>query len=86
MNQKLYQTLTTTHYEEFIQISPQHMKLSLRVGQAQEVKFKVAHALSYPVDLYYLMDLSNSMSDDRWEYHDNKTIHNNDLKGTTLSS
>ena len=41
------------------------MKLKLRVGQEEEVKFSVAQALEYPVDLYYLMDLSNSMSDDR---------------------
>lgn len=59
------ESLTTNYTEEYIQISPQHMKLRLRVGEAQEVKFQVAHALSYPVDLYYLMDLSNSMSDDR---------------------
>ena len=25
----------------------------------------ISKALNYPVDLYYLMDLSNSMSDDR---------------------
>ena len=41
------------------------MKLKLRVGQEQEFKFSVAQAQEYPVDLYYLMDLSNSMSDDR---------------------
>ena len=41
------------------------MKLKLRVGQKQEVKFSMAQAQEYPVDLYYLMDLSNSMSDDR---------------------
>ena len=29
------------------------------------VRFRVAQAKSYPVDLYYLMDLSNSMSDDK---------------------
>ena len=27
--------------------------------------FPIIKALNYPVDLYYLMDLSNSMSDDR---------------------
>ena len=41
------------------------MKLKLRGGQEQEVQFLVAQAQEYPVDLYYLMNLSNSMSDDR---------------------
>ena len=41
------------------------MKLRLRVGQEQTLRFSVAQAEQYPVDLYYLMDLSNSMSDDR---------------------
>ena len=50
---------------EFIQISPQKIKLKLRVGQTSKIRFKVANAKKYPVDLYYLMDLSNSMSDDR---------------------
>ena len=27
--------------------------------------YSVVQALNYPVDLYYLMDLSNSMTDDR---------------------
>ena len=41
------------------------MKLRLRLGQSQSVKFSVSQSQHYPVDLYYLMDLSNSMSDDR---------------------
>ena len=47
------------------QISPQHMTLRLRVGQTESVRFQVSQSQHYPVDLYYLMDLSNSMSDDR---------------------
>ena len=41
------------------------MKLRLRLGQSQSVRFRVSQSQHYPVDLYYLMDLSNSMSDDR---------------------
>ena len=41
------------------------MKLRLRLGQTQSVRFEVSQSQHYPVDLYYLMDLSNSMSDDR---------------------
>ena len=49
----------------FVQISPQLVKLKLRVGREMNLTFKVAQAKQYPVDLYYLMDLSNSMSDDK---------------------
>ena len=41
------------------------MRIKLRPGQEHNVKFLIAQAQDYPVDLYYLMDLSNSMSDDR---------------------
>ena len=41
------------------------MTLRLRVGQTESVRFQVSQSQHYPVDLYYLMDLSNSMSDDR---------------------
>ena len=41
------------------------MKLKLRVGHTESIKFQVSQSQHYPVDLYYLMDLSNSMSDDR---------------------
>ena len=58
-------SLTSTSTQEFIQISPQYAKLRLRVAQQQQLEFSVAQAREYPVDLYYLMDLSNSMSDDR---------------------
>ena len=55
-----------THEQgEFIQISPQRVRLKLRLGQKKTLTFKVAQAKKYPVDLYYLMDLSNSMSDDK---------------------
>ena len=47
------------------QVSPQRMRLEMRLGVEQTVRLEVARARQYPVDLYYLMDLSNSMSDDR---------------------
>ena len=50
---------------KFVQISPQRVRLKLRRNVKKTVKFRVAHAKQYPVDLYYLMDLSNSMVDDR---------------------
>ena len=50
---------------EIVQIAPQEINMRLRVGETTKIKFRVANAKTYPVDLYYLMDLSNSMSDDR---------------------
>nr|XP_023020007.1 integrin beta-PS-like [Leptinotarsa decemlineata] len=43
------------------QIQPQKVKLSLRKGEKYEMKFKYKIASNYPVDLYYIMDLSSSM-------------------------
>ena len=58
--------LTTDGSEDkFVQITPQRVRMRLRRGQEARLKFRVAQAKQYPVDLYYLMDLSNSMSDDR---------------------
>ena len=36
---------------KFVQISPQKIRLKLRVGQEAKVAFDVAHAKQYPVDL-----------------------------------
>uniref|UniRef100_A0A8P4G5V0 Integrin beta n=1 Tax=Dicentrarchus labrax TaxID=13489 RepID=A0A8P4G5V0_DICLA len=44
------------------QISPQKMALKLRPGTQPSVK--IQHTEDYPVDIYYLMDLSASMFDD----------------------
>jgi len=51
--------------EETVQLKPQrvHLKLKPNVPQVLNVQFR--QALDYPVDLYYLMDLSNSMADDK---------------------
>lgn len=46
------------------QISPQKMSLSLRPGSRVTFQVKVQHTEDYPVDVYYLMDLSASMIDD----------------------
>ncbi|CAH1183280.1 unnamed protein product [Phaedon cochleariae] len=43
------------------QIMPQRVRLALRRGQKHELKFRYKIAANYPVDLYYVMDLSNSM-------------------------
>ncbi|XP_055254705.1 integrin beta-6 isoform X1 [Moschus berezovskii] len=47
-----------------VQISPQSLALKLRPGLEQTLQVQVRQTEDYPVDLYYLMDLSASMDDD----------------------
>ncbi|XP_072273996.1 integrin beta-5 [Pyxicephalus adspersus] len=49
---------------DIIQVTPQSLSLSLRPGAAASFKMQVRQVEDYPVDLYYLMDLSLSMKDD----------------------
>nr|XP_003823870.1 integrin beta-2 [Pan paniscus] len=46
------------------QLSPQKVTLYLRPGQAAAFNVTFRRAKGYPIDLYYLMDLSYSMLDD----------------------
>uniref|UniRef100_A0A8D2M9M3 Integrin beta n=1 Tax=Zonotrichia albicollis TaxID=44394 RepID=A0A8D2M9M3_ZONAL len=46
------------------QITPQKVALSLRPGDRTSFRVQVRQVEDYPVDLYYLMDLSLSMNDD----------------------
>ena len=48
-----------------VQIAPQHVRMSLRVHEPQRLSVQFALAPNYPIDLYYLMDLSKSMEDDK---------------------
>ncbi|XP_063223944.1 integrin beta-PS-like [Bacillus rossius redtenbacheri] len=50
---------------QVVQLAPQRVRLRLRVGEPHELKLRYRHAKDYPVDLYYLMDLSASMKDDK---------------------
>ncbi|XP_044280590.1 integrin beta-1 isoform X1 [Varanus komodoensis] len=50
--------------EEITQIQPQQVLLKLRIGEPQVFSLKFKRAEDYPIDLYYLMDLSYSMKDD----------------------
>ncbi|KAM6986303.1 integrin beta-5 [Aplochiton taeniatus] len=52
-----------TQYD-VIQIMPQKVSLSLRPGDQTSFEVQVRQVEDYPVDLYYLMDLSLSMKDD----------------------
>ena len=60
-----YEISKATSYVEAVQVKPQHVSLQLRVNVAHELDFYYEQAQDYPVDLYYLMDLSKSMEDDK---------------------
>ncbi|XP_075036354.1 integrin beta-2 [Mixophyes fleayi] len=47
-----------------VQLTPKRIVLQLRPGMSGEFEVKFKRAEGYPVDLYYLMDLSFSMNDD----------------------
>lgn len=59
------------------QMSPQKIKLHLRPDDSQIFSVQVRQVEDYPVDIYYLMDLSNSMKDD---------LHNIQSLGTKLAT
>nr|XP_020034406.1 integrin beta-4 isoform X4 [Castor canadensis] len=46
------------------QVYPQRLQVRLRPGEERHFEFEVFEPLESPVDLYILMDFSNSMSDD----------------------
>ncbi|XP_023310938.1 integrin beta-PS-like isoform X2 [Anoplophora glabripennis] len=48
-----------------VQVAPQRLSLKLRARETQRVSMYYSYAEGYPVDLYYLMDLSRSMKDDK---------------------
>ncbi|KAM4697856.1 integrin beta-2 [Rhinophrynus dorsalis] len=50
--------------DDVIQLTPRTVHLLLRPGRPAEFTVKFRRAEGYPVDLYYLMDLSYSMLDD----------------------
>lgn len=55
----------TDEYSEPIQMRPQRVALRLRPKYPHKMRVDFKQARDYPVDLYYLMDLSKSMDDDK---------------------
>uniref|UniRef100_A0A8D0PV07 Integrin beta n=1 Tax=Sus scrofa TaxID=9823 RepID=A0A8D0PV07_PIG len=53
-----------TRGEGATQLAPQRVRVTLRLGEPQQLRVRFRRAEGYPVDLYYLMDLSYSMKDD----------------------
>uniref|UniRef100_A0A673GXH2 Integrin beta n=1 Tax=Sinocyclocheilus rhinocerous TaxID=307959 RepID=A0A673GXH2_9TELE len=50
--------------EDITQIQPQKIHLTLRPDDSKKFTVTVKQAADYPVDLYYLMDMTNTMKDD----------------------
>ena len=64
-DQELSGAVSAADALDAIQIAPQRVRMSLRVHEPQDLKLRFALAPNYPIDLYYLMDLSKSMEDDK---------------------
>ncbi|XP_052756956.1 integrin beta-nu-like isoform X2 [Galleria mellonella] len=61
-------TLQDVHSEDqenVVQIQPQKIRISLKPRESKKIKFSYRPAKNYPLDLYYLMDLTWSMKDDK---------------------
>ncbi|XP_026063719.1 integrin beta-3a [Carassius auratus] len=50
--------------DDITQIQPQKIHLTLRPDDSKKFTVTVKQAADYPVDLYYLMDMTNTMKDD----------------------
>ncbi|XP_071476927.1 integrin beta-1-like [Diadema antillarum] len=66
-----------------VQVKPQQISLKLRPGKPTEVTLQVRQAEDYPVDLYYVMDLSKSMEDDLTKLMDLGDILASEMKNIT---
>ncbi|KRT82452.1 hypothetical protein AMK59_3281, partial [Oryctes borbonicus] len=60
-NKELDEDLNSGKYSDAVQIKPQRVKLRTRRGEETKIQFQYAKAANYPIDLYYIMDLSASM-------------------------
>ncbi|XP_073713556.1 integrin beta-3a isoform X1 [Misgurnus anguillicaudatus] len=49
---------------DIVQMQPQKIHLTLRPDDSQQFTVTVKQVADYPVDLYYLMDMTNTMKDD----------------------
>ncbi|XP_071603655.1 integrin beta-6 isoform X2 [Heliangelus exortis] len=57
-------TVAAQDNSDVTQISPQKLTLRLRPRHEETIQIQVRQTEDYPIDLYYLMDLSASMDDD----------------------
>ncbi|XP_045775208.1 integrin beta-nu isoform X1 [Maniola jurtina] len=59
------QDMAPDSHEAVVQIQPQKITFSLKPRESKKIKFSYRPAKNYPLDLYYLMDLTWSMKDDK---------------------
>ncbi|XP_059471026.1 integrin beta-PS-like [Neocloeon triangulifer] len=57
--------LLNTNPGQIVQVKPQKLKIKTRPGKTAKFQMQYTQAKDYPLDLYYLMDLSQSMKDDK---------------------
>ncbi|CAF0798067.1 unnamed protein product [Adineta steineri] len=62
-NDSLSNAITNT--SQAVQLSPQAVHVILRINDSEKIPIRFRQAEDYPVDLYFLMDLSHSMLDDK---------------------
>lgn len=55
----------TSSEDDVVQLRPQRIKLRLPPHSPRRITIQYKQVVDYPVDLYYLMDLSKSMTDDK---------------------
>ncbi|KAM3965747.1 integrin beta-PS [Aphomia sociella] len=65
LENRTLQDVTSESQEGVVQIQPQKLRVSLKPRETKTIKFSYRPAKNYPLDLYYLMDLTWSMRDDK---------------------
>uniref|UniRef100_A0A4W3HUB4 Integrin beta n=1 Tax=Callorhinchus milii TaxID=7868 RepID=A0A4W3HUB4_CALMI len=63
-NDPLSEETSSQDGQQFVQLAPQEIALKLRRGDSKSFTVQIRQVEDYPMDIYYLMDLSLSMDDD----------------------
>ncbi|XP_049867319.1 integrin beta-PS [Pectinophora gossypiella] len=69
--------------DNLVQIKPQKVQMKLRMNEMHKLTFAYSQAQDYPVDLYYLMDLSRSMQNDKEKLSTLGTLLSSTMKNIT---
>lgn len=59
-----YSNITSSTGTPPVQLKPQEVNINMRPGEPYTINITFEKTVEYPLDLYYVMDLSNSMKDD----------------------
>ncbi|XP_078605908.1 integrin beta-3-like [Branchiostoma floridae x Branchiostoma japonicum] len=74
---------STAQSGDIIQVRPQEISLKMRKGDAVQLSMQVRQVEDYPLDLYYLMDMSFSMKDDVSKLVDINSVLIREMKSLT---